>query len=195
MPEQDETLKGSDVQQKSEAPVEDNRPTYQKDLEARLELDHKAPKPDSKNSVVDPAQTYAPYATETTDTSQYVGVSPEYMTHASDTEKPLPFGGVEAKSVEQTLGAKGNFAVSPEPEYAGKQVVGGGSTVESVYTGTSGEVATAEKVDRQEGQKELERPELQTALPTERPQATDAETSKATVTTPAKPPVRPAARQ
>ena len=113
------------------------RPTAQVDLERRLEADHKVAR-----TAPDPSTVDAPYATEDTDTSAYVGVSQEYMTHANETEKPFDFDGVEGDSVEAMT--KNTFAVGTVEEKEGKQTLGGGSLGESVVTATSGENLTSE---------------------------------------------------
>jgi hypothetical protein len=88
--------------------------------------------------VTSPAEVYAPFAVEGNDTSAYVGVSPEYMTYANDTEKPYRAeDGVEAEVEADVLDNPPLVRVADE--VSGEQTQGGGSTQESIYTATSGE--------------------------------------------------------
>lgn len=121
--------------------------------------------PARRNLTGEPTTVYAPYAVEDNDTSAYVGVSPEYMTYASDTEKPLRAdGGVEGDLEEAVLdGSK--FAVgtvTPVATDADTSTVGSGASSDLVYTATSGEGFTAEKVVPKEESEPVEAPKVET---------------------------------
>jgi len=133
------------------------QPTSVQDLEARQKAaDEGKPNgavlggafdPDSDDPVLNPNKVYAPYALEDNDTSAYVGVSPEYMNYANETEKPLRAdGGPQQRAEEEALGF-GAVSTSSTPE--GEQTEGGGSTRELVYSATSGEDWVPEVVDRE----------------------------------------------
>lgn len=121
-------------------PVEDNRPTSQKDLEARLEADFKPA------HLVNPKgfETVAPpYAVEGNDTTGYVGVSPEYMTYADDRQKPFQGeGGVERQVEDDLFTAEPVAVVAAKHE--GRQITGVGSTQPLIYPHTSGDVYRTE---------------------------------------------------
>ena len=122
-------------------------PTSTLDLRRRLE---------AENGTQDAAVVGGrDFATEDTDTSAYIGVSPEYMTHANDTEMPLTADeGPELEALEKLTSG---FAVQKAPE-AGevKQTVGTGSSAESIYTATSGEDFSSEEVDAQAVQQQAQ---------------------------------------
>lgn len=84
------------------------------------------------------------FATEDTDTSEYVGVSPEYMTYADDRQKP--FAAEDGPLAELEDKAKQATPVREVVAKADNQTEGGGSTYESVYSATSGEDFSAETV-------------------------------------------------
>lgn len=91
------------------------------------------------------SEANAPYAVEDNDTSNYVGVSPEYMTYASDTEKPM-------RAEEGALAALEEKALQATPVRQASvkennQTQGEGTTFETVYPATSGEGFTSEKVE------------------------------------------------
>src|SRR6059058_127963 len=102
-----EEQKGQTVQDPpgvtSEASVSEpyfTKSTAQVDLEQRLSNDNASPLARIEGSG-NTNEVNAPYAVEGNDTSGYVGVSPEYMTYANDTEKPLTADeGVEADLLE-----------------------------------------------------------------------------------------------
>lgn len=135
----------------------ETRPTSQVDLEERLARDFKTSNPlnpatETDDPVVDPAQVYAPYKVEDNDTSAYVGVSPEYMTYANDTEKPLAAEeGPEADAEELLL--KGS-AVGKDADPESNETLGGGSNGELLYPASSGENWQSEVVDREAVHKE-----------------------------------------
>jgi hypothetical protein len=60
-------------------------PTSQLDLQRRLDEDRDKDKDSKKES----DEVYAPYATEDTDVTHYLGTSPEYMTHADVLNQPF----------------------------------------------------------------------------------------------------------
>lgn len=128
-------------------------PTSQVDLERRLSDDYRSPL-DISGSVSDPDEVNAPYAVEDNDTSAYIGVSPEYMTYANETEKPLNAQKGVLKKLEEK--ARQGSAVGEVAPRESKQTLGGGSNRELVYSATSGEDFTAEKVDRAALAKEQE---------------------------------------
>lgn len=101
---------------------------------------------DPRGTVEQPVKVYAPFATKDNDTSAYVGVSPEYMTYADDTQKPLRAqGGVEGKLEEAVFaGAPAVRIATATPENTATQ--GDGASDESVYTANSGEGFTPKVV-------------------------------------------------
>lgn len=74
-------------------------PNSQIDLKARRDAGYGTPVVE-----VDPDATDAPYAVEDNDTSAYVGVDPDKMTYANDTEKPLSGDGIEDKVAAELAG-------------------------------------------------------------------------------------------
>lgn len=125
------------------------KPTTQLDLEARLKRDNLPVKED-----VDPNAVNAPYKVEGNDTSAYVGVDPDKMNYASDTEKPLSGGGVEAKVAKEQLSG---YAYGKDAEKEGEQTVGSGSSVPVVGVTTSGEKVSHKLVDRKGLQAQIEK--------------------------------------
>lgn len=125
----------------------------ERDLEARQDKDYK---PGSALSTGrgEVSETNAPYAVEGNDTSAYVGVSPEYMTYANDTEKPLKAESGPQAELEKQLTS--GFAVGKVADVKSKQTLGGGSLHETVYPATSGEDFTSEQTD---GAKDAPRPQ------------------------------------
>lgn len=94
----------------------------------------------------DPSEVQAQFATETTDTSDYIGVSEEYMTHANDTEKPYAAEeGAELEALE--LQTSGLAVQKPAEPAESKTTLGTGSSAESIYTASSGENFSSELVD------------------------------------------------
>jgi hypothetical protein len=140
-----------DQKDKKAAPgVEFLPPTSQVDLERRLERDH-LPEgvlvDNESDDARNPEVVNAPYATEDTDTTHYRGVSPEYMTHASDTEKPMQADeGAEAEALKRLSG--GVADVRRTTDLRSEPVVEVGVTAgETVNTATSGEAYSAKLVD------------------------------------------------
>lgn len=87
----------------------------------------------------------APYAVEDNDTSNYVGVSPEYMTYANDTEKPLRAEeGLEKELEDQFLDGD-RFKVAQAVSAEDNATQGGGSVHQTVYPAVSGEAFTSTK--------------------------------------------------
>lgn len=123
----------------STEPVLGVKPNSQLDLERRLEADHD-PKKIAEGYAAENRTEARDFATEDTDTSNYVGVSPEYMTSASATEVPLRGeGGVEAE-VEDELMSNTPPVNDITKEVEGKQIVGTGSKEPLIGPSTSGEV-------------------------------------------------------
>lgn len=125
------------------------RPTTQVDLEARLERDNLPVK-----EQVDPNATNAPYAVEGNDTSGYIGVDPDKMTYASDTEAPLSGDGAEDKVAKEQLSG---YAYGEDEKRKGEQTLGSGSSVPVVGVTTSGEGTTHKLVDRKGLQEQLDK--------------------------------------
>ena len=128
----------------------DNRPTSQKDLEARLERDH-LPEgvlvDNTADDVRNPEVVNAPYATEEHDTSGYLGVSPEYMQYANETDRPLTATeGPEAEALKRLQGGVAGVRkfVDPRSEVATEVGV---VADESLNTAVSGEGYSAKLVD------------------------------------------------
>lgn len=124
--------------------------TAQLDLERRLENDNYPAGvlvTNRDDDALNPEKVVAPWATEDTDTSEYRGVSPEYMTHANETEKPLAAdGGPEAEAQKRLeMGVAGvRKTVDPRGEIV---TAVGVSDRETVNTATSGESYSAKLVD------------------------------------------------
>ncbi len=103
--------------------------------------------PDTRSTTGEPTEVYAPFAAKGNDTSAYVGVSPEYMTYADDTHKPLRADdGVEAKREARVLDAAPVVAAGATTALdADTSTQGAGNSSDLVYTGASGEGYTAQK--------------------------------------------------
>lgn len=128
----------------------DNRPNSQKDLELRLAGGHR---PSEIAKLADERdRTGAPvsFAVEGNDTSGYVGVSPEYMTYANETEAPLQGAeGIEAEAgyrLTQPL-----RQVTTEASRESKQITGVGSKDPVLYAEVSGDIYKTEQVTVTEG--------------------------------------------
>lgn len=119
------------------------RPTTTLDLERRQ---REAEEEKELSAVEDPEQVYAPYATEETETADYVAVSPEYMTHAGVAGQPMASEEGAEKDLEDKL--KSGSVVRQKPDTSGYQLDGSGSVDELVTSATSGENFTAEVVDQ-----------------------------------------------
>jgi len=100
------------------------------------------------------------FAVEDNDTTAYQGVTVERMTYANETEQPLAAQeGVELDR-EEALIQQPTLVAPNVPTPKVEQTDGGGSSVETLYTATSGERFSAEianppeteKVDAQAGQ-------------------------------------------
>lgn len=126
------------------------RPTTQTDLEARHEADYGNP-----TVQTDPNLTNAPYAVEDNDTSAYVGVDPDRMTYANETEKPLRSDDSLEDEVSKEMLSGYAFGRDEEPE--GQQTLGSGSSSPVVAVTTSGEATTHAIVDRKALGKQIEK--------------------------------------
>lgn len=117
------------------------RPTTQTDLEARHKADYGNPTVET-----DPNVTNAPYAVEDNDTSAYVGVDPDKMNYANETEKPLR----SDDSLEDEVAADmlSGYAFGSDEQPEGQQTLGSGSSSPVVAVTTSGEATTHAIVDR-----------------------------------------------
>jgi hypothetical protein len=93
------------------------------------------------------------FAVEGNDTTAYQGVTVERMTYANDTEQPLAAQeGVELDREEALIKQPTLVApVVPTPQV--EQTDGGGSSVETIYTATSGERFSAEIAEPVETEK------------------------------------------
>jgi hypothetical protein len=103
---------------------------------------------DTDGAVVS-TQSGRDFAVEDNDTSGYVGVSPEYMTYANDTDKPLQAEEGPFKDAEDEIHSRLGGAVGKEPSAEDNATQGGGSNDPLVYPAVSGDVVQAEEVDRQ----------------------------------------------
>lgn len=115
------------------------------DLKARQESGEV---PARRSVTGEPTTVYSPYATENTDTSAYVGVNPEYMTYANDTEKPLRADDGVEKALEEVVldGSKVVVGGTAQTATDADTTTGGsGASSDLVYTGSSGEKFTAVK--------------------------------------------------
>lgn len=92
---------------------------------------------------------HSPYAVNGNDTSAYVGVSPEYMTYANETEKPLrAASGVEKEREDAALADVPVVAQAAVSKLDGNHATqGGGSSTDLVYTQHSGEDFTAKEAE------------------------------------------------
>lgn len=119
------------------------QPTSSTDLERRLDAGFDVPVGE-----VDPKKVNAPYATEDTDTSGYVGVSAEYMTHADVRQRPFRAdGGTEQRAEEYALGDAPKVRKPVKVTGKSSQPT---QNEELVYTATSGEDYSAELVGTQQ---------------------------------------------
>lgn len=97
---------------------------------------------DSGQNVAQPVEVYAPYAVEGNDTSAYLGVSTEYMTYASETDRPMRAEGNVDDDPEVAAEERYYETATPVlvlPAVESQQTTGAGSLHETVYTATSGE--------------------------------------------------------
>lgn len=128
----------------------DNRPTSQKDLEARLAVDHlpeSARQDNTKNDVLNPEKVNAPYATKEHDTRSYRGVSAEYMQYANDTEKPLEATeGPEAEALKRLSAGTPSVRKSNPLDTTLRTEVGVAAT-ETLNTAVSGGDYSSKLVD------------------------------------------------
>ncbi len=85
----------------------------------------------------------APFATEDTDTSAYVGTAQEYMTHAEVLNQPFKADGGVEQDLEERLTQQPTL-VAPITEPEENQTEGGGSSQEVIYTALSGENFSSE---------------------------------------------------
>lgn len=163
---------------KTEKVEVDNRPTSQKDLEARLANGFGPERLDnSENDVLNPEKVNAPYATKDMDTSGYLGVSSEYMQYASDVHKPLTATeGPEAESLKLLQGGVAGVRKTVPVDNTPATEVGVGDR-ETVNTVTSGEGYSAKLVD---APKDFQGPAV-IGLPEQEPKATAAPTPTAPV--------------
>lgn len=118
----------------------DDRPNSQKDLELRLKAGHDPRKFAALAAERDGLTSGGPvsFAVEDNDTSEYLGVSPEYATYANETERPLlPTEGVE-RDLHDKLTQPLRVAQIEVPVES-SQIVGVGSSDPLIYSETSGE--------------------------------------------------------
>lgn len=116
-------------------------PRSQVDLERRVAADHNQKKL-TEDLLKATASGPRDFTTEDTDTTNYVGVSPEYMTHASPTEAPLRGEDSIETKVEDELFSQTPPVNKTEQTQESLQIVGTGSADPLVYATTSGEVWT-----------------------------------------------------
>lgn len=91
------------------------------------------------------------YETETTDSTDYVGVDREYMTHADDRQRPYAADGGVQQVVEDKLLADENFGyMGDQPSQPSNQIVGSGSSQQHIVPGTSGAGVSGLRVDAEE---------------------------------------------
>lgn len=115
--------------------------TAELDLEARQQEDYVSPlRIDGGSGVV--TEDQAAYAVEGNDTSQYIGVSPEYMTYANETEKPLAAEHGAEKVALEELQAAASTEITPATPTEIEQTKGTVGT-ETVTTSLSGSVLQA----------------------------------------------------
>lgn len=117
----------------------------ERDLQRRLDegADEKSRLSTLQGGAGQVSDSATPYAVEDNDTSNYVGVSPEYMTYADDRQKPL-----RAEEGPEATAEKNALQTTPVRDVAVKennQTQGGGTTHETVYTATSGEDFTPDQ--------------------------------------------------
>lgn len=128
---------------------------------------------ESRTVVPQPVDVYAPFAVKGNDTTNFVGVSPEYMTYAGVGGKPLraegdgPLAQVEAEIFDNSPVVK--VTASPKEDTTTQ---GEGAGSELVYTATSGQgfvtkVATPEDAEKPENPVETETNPEGTAGPTD----------------------------
>lgn len=98
------------------------------------------------------------FAVEDNDTSNYVGVSPEYMTYANEYDAPLEAdGGVEAVA-EAKFKNPDNYPLGTLESRTPGQTAGGGSSTPHIVVTTSGEsiqhtlVEEAPEADKETGE-------------------------------------------
>lgn len=121
----------------------------QRDLEQRHEAGYRSVVVDNTvDETANPEVTNKQFAVEDNDTSAYRGVSEEYMTYASEADKPLvATEGVEAEVLEYLdSGVPGVFKTVPPKDEIVHEV--GGQPVEHINTATSGEAHSSKLVDR-----------------------------------------------
>jgi hypothetical protein len=149
--------------------------TDEVDYQRRLDEGFKA---DTLSTTGEPTEVYAPFAVEGNDTSAYVGVSPEYMTYASETEAPSrATEGVEGQREARALDAPPVVAAAPTTALdEDTSTQGSGASSDLVYTAASGEGFTAQKAVAPEPEVKTEdatpeaetivKPEVKTEAPT-----------------------------
>lgn len=134
---------------KKETVEVDNRPTSQKDLEARLDAGFLPDSVRQENTGDDwrnPEVVQASHVLPGNDTSAYRGVSPEYMNYANESEKPYDFEGAEGESVKLLESGVANVRKTLPVDNEPAETVGVGR-VQTVNTATSGEGFSAGLVD------------------------------------------------
>jgi hypothetical protein len=150
-------------------------PRSQVDLERRVAADHNQKKL-TEDLLKATASGPRDFATEDTDTTNYVGVSPEYMTHANSTEAPLRGEDSIETKVEDELFSQTPPVNKTEVEREGQQIIGTGSGDPLVYPTTSGDVWTQDvnegKVKQEDVPTKVEQlPEGSKPVTTENPKA------------------------
>jgi len=98
---------------------------------------------ESRGGVVQPVDVYAPFAVEGNDTTNFVGVSPEYMTYAGVGGQPLRADGGVLAEVEGDIFDNPPVVKVAAPPAESTATQGAGTSSEPVYTATSGQGFTA----------------------------------------------------
>jgi hypothetical protein len=134
--------------------------TAQLDLERRLADEKLSPK-ELREKYDGGARDYTG---DGNDTSAYVGVNPEYMNYANETDRPYQAGeGSAERELEDQL--KSGHAVAEPVDGTSNQTDGGGSTVPLVYAEVSGSDFENYEVTADEAAKETARLERDAPAP------------------------------
>lgn len=118
---------------------------------SNAELDLQRRLDEEKQQAGEAPSTGRDVAVEGNDTSDYVGVSPEYMTYANETEKPLRADGGPEEVLEDRVLERVAGAVASTERREGKSTQGGGSVTPTLYAATSGDSVQPEKVGARSG--------------------------------------------
>lgn len=138
------------AENKKDEGIELNVPSRaQRDLEQRHGAGYRPVVVDNTvDETANPEVTNKQFAVEDNDTSGYRGVSEEYMTYASEADKPL----VATEGIEKEVldyldsGVPGVFKSAPPNDEIVREV--GGQSVEHINTATSGEAHSSKLIDR-----------------------------------------------